>query len=191
VVFDAADVGGVSDAVHVSTGGARTCATRKDGTVLCWGAPLLGNGSMSSSLVPVMVSNLHDAIATDQAYIHACALRANGYVACWGQAGLDGSTTTSSDGGTAYDLSPVTVMSGCRAIGLDLYDSCVLLASGTVSCWGSSAASAHTPMPISGLTNAVAIVPGGIRNCAILTDGTIYCFGVNRAVETVPNIVLW
>jgi hypothetical protein len=28
VVFDAADVGGVSDAVHVSTGGARTCATR-------------------------------------------------------------------------------------------------------------------------------------------------------------------
>jgi len=60
---------------------------------------------------------------------------------------------------------------------------------GTVRCWGSnssgqigdgtSGTNRRIPVPVSGLTNAVAIAAGGSHTCALLASGTVSCWGLN------------
>src|SRR5204863_383704 len=67
--------------------------------------------------------------------------------------------------------------------------SCAVLANGTAKCWGANisgelgdgtTAEAHTPVVVSGLTNAVAISVGWMYSCALLADGTAKCWGFNQ-----------
>lgn len=138
------------------------------------------------SVSPVTVTDLHDAIATDQAYTHTCALRASGNVSCWGQAGFDGSSTTSGDGGIAYDLKPMNAAAGIRSVTLGWYHSCALHSDYTVTCWQNT-----MRISVPGVTSAVAMASDANRNCVALRDGTVNCFGATGVAETVPSIVLW
>jgi alpha-tubulin suppressor-like RCC1 family protein len=47
----------------------------------------LGNGTTTSSDLPVLVSNLSDAVEISTGLSHACALLADGTVKCWGNGG--------------------------------------------------------------------------------------------------------
>ena len=69
---------------------------------------------------------------------------------------------------------------------------CALLSNGSVKCWGKNdygqlgdgtTTDRHTPVSVSGLTNAVAIATGNYHSCALLSDGTVKCWGDNEDGE--------
>jgi len=72
----------------ISAGYRHTCAIRESGQAVCWGwnsAGQLGNGSNTSSNVPVNVTGLGDAREISAgAEHHTCAIRGSGQAVCWG-----------------------------------------------------------------------------------------------------------
>jgi hypothetical protein len=74
-------------AATISTGQAHSCAIRESGQAVCWGrnsAGQLGNGSNTSSNVPVNVTGLGDAREISAGVNHTCAIRESGQAVCWG-----------------------------------------------------------------------------------------------------------
>ena len=120
-----------------------------------------------------------------------CALLSGGTADCWGSnAGgeLGNGTTINSD-------VPVRVKGLTSATALASDDAadgyCALLTGGTADCWGDNTdgelgdgttTSSDLPVPVSGLTNIVALTGGhgqGHGYCALLADGTADCWGSN------------
>ena len=182
-------------ATAVASRGGHTCALRAGGAVECWGrndSGQLGNGTVATSppfgsAVPVTVSGLDDAVAVSGGLVHTCALRAGGTVACWGR-----NTFGALGDGTTVDSSvpvAVTGLSGAVAIAAAGEHSCAVLADGTARCWGWNVNGAlgdgnlgvdsPVPVPVVGLTDAVAITGGEAHTCAVLADTTVSCWGAN------------
>lgn len=175
-------------AVQVEAGGAHTCAVLSDGTVRCWGDNTngqLGSGSTaSSSVVPVVVSNLTGVMSVSAGDRHTCALRTNGAVSCWGEANALGS------GASTDARVPVAVTglsSGASMVSAGVGYSCALV-SGAVRCWGSNTfgqlgdgteTPAATPVNVSNLSAATTIAAGKDHTCAI-SSGNVYCWGRNN-----------
>jgi len=135
-------VSGLSTAVGISAGDRRTCALLDDGTVRCWGNNSfysLGDGTTNntrSSPVEVLgLSGVAEIVATGS--FHSCARLTNGGVRCWGynEYGQVGDGTEE-----FVRPSPTPVVGISTAIGLAVGGemACVVLAKGTVQCWGAS-----------------------------------------------------
>jgi alpha-tubulin suppressor-like RCC1 family protein len=121
----------------ISAGGLNTCALLGDGTVECWGANnvgQLGNGTITSSSLPVAVANLSGVMAIATGNTFSCALLADGTVDCWGRIGLLAKGTRLALNSTV----PVAVanLSGVTAISAGTNGACALLSDGNVECWG-------------------------------------------------------
>jgi alpha-tubulin suppressor-like RCC1 family protein len=116
------------------------CAQRNDGTVWCWGARFLGDGTTNDSPVPVQVSGLHDAVSVSASSV-PCALRPDGTVDCWrddtpyGLLG-DGHTTPARWPIQLQHVHIDTVGAIALSTGTGSGESCVVLAERTVMCWG-------------------------------------------------------
>ena len=122
---------------------------------------------------------------------HACALLADRTVRCWGynQHGQLG------DGTTTNALTPVAVTGITTAIAVSAghHHTCALLADRTVECWGQNVYgqlgdgtvtdNRLVPVPVSGITTAIAVTAGAYHNCALLADGTVRCWGYNEFGE--------
>lgn len=125
----------------VSLGTWRTCGLSAAGGLKCWGSNtngMLGNGSTTTSLVPVQVTGLASGVATMAGnYDHMCALTTAGAVSCWGrgyESQIGNNTTVSS-----YVPAAVTgLSSGAVSLYVGGAHGCARTSTGALQCWGSN-----------------------------------------------------
>ncbi len=119
--------------------------------------------------------------------VHTCARRPDGNVKCWGD-DVQGQTGTGGiDGGILRAPTAVKDLADATAIASGGKHSCVVRASGKVSCWGfnldgqlgngQTNARALAPVDVAGLTDATMITAGGNFSCAIRAGGSVVCWG--------------
>lgn len=186
-------VTGINTAVALaSDGGQSYCAVLTSGGVRCWGlgtSGQLGDGTTSSSDVPVAVTGLTGVVAlASEGGDSFCAVGTGGSVECWGDNGSgalgDGSTTDS-----AVPV-PVTGLGPAVAVVSDGDHSyCAQLVSGAVSCWGlgtdgelgnGTATTSKVPVGVATVSSAAGLASDGDRSyCAVLTGGPVECWGLN------------
>src|SRR5207247_4025375 len=152
-----------------------------DGTVQCWGRNNFGqlgngDGSLTSSSVPVAVRGLTTATRVVTGDSHTCALLGDGTVQCWGV----GDSGQRGDG-TFNNISTVPVavvgLSNAVAVAARGYHSCALLGDGTLRCWGRNADAqlgdgtvadpatappgSATTVPVTGIAGAAPVIAVG------------------------------
>jgi alpha-tubulin suppressor-like RCC1 family protein len=179
-------------ATNIDVGGNHACAVLEDSSVVCWGSDSdgqVGDGSPAggSRLAPVPVG-LTDVAQVSAGLLHTCALIADGTVKCWGR-DLDGAIGNGVDN-LDDKPSPLDVIDLTDAVTIAAggFHSCALFRGGSVKCWGgdsegqlgngSNAESGRpSPVDVSNLTDAVAIVAGARHTCALIEGGTVKCWG--------------
>ena len=184
-------VGLTSGVTAITTGYNHACALLASGAVKCWGDNTyrqLGNGTTTSSSVPVQVSGLTSGVTIiGSGASSSCAVLA-GSVRCWG----DNTGGQLGDGTTNQSTTPVQVVGisgGVTSLGGGAGHSCAVV-SGAVRCWGSNAngqlgdgttTSSATPVQVVGLTSGATTVLGrGSQSCAIVS-GAARCWGANTS----------
>jgi len=204
-------VSGVTDATAITAGGQYSCALLASGHVDCWGYPNLGElgdgatsgpdtcGTVTCNTSPVSVTGITDAIAVSAGAAHTCALLATGHIDCWGdnifgELGDGSNTGPDTCNGTPCSETPVQVTGITDAIAVSAGHSntCALLSSGQVDCWGDNSSGelgdgssssgcncSTTPVAVSGITHATAISAGSGHSCALLSSGQVDCWGDN------------
>lgn len=191
-----------TDVVEAHSGGAFSCARRRDGSVWCWGRDFsgqLGRGAVGDSLVPVRVMRaegagmvpVDDATALFTGVDSACLLRGSPSEAwCWGD-GANGrlGTGNTAEAGIAMrapelgtDL--VTIeMAQTHSLSLSHDgtirgvggDTCSLIGSGTID----SDVLTSSPFVLAG---ARALALNTFAACAIDGTGELACWGENRSM---------
>lgn len=165
----------------------------------------LGDGTIGGhSVTPIAVQEISNAVSaaagneltTNDEYVggNACALLSTGHVKCWGymKNGLG-------DGHTTVTAGPVEVSGISDAVAIALSDgrdggenkshddhACAVLSTGRVECWGANSygqlgdgttTPSGTPVPATGVTEAVAVAVGQRFTCALLAMGAVSCWG--------------
>jgi len=145
--------------VGIASGANHTCGTSVSGQAVCWGSNSRGqigdNATGSPVSTPTAVQNLATASAVSGGGFFSCAARSDGGASCWGA--NDSGELGAAD--SLDHLTPVPVVTsvfqvpGRGLVGLALTNvaaistgtstvtptkeqSCVLLADGTLRCWG-------------------------------------------------------
>ncbi len=178
-------------ATAITVGGGHACALLNNSRVKCWGANdsgQLGDGTYTSSNVPVEVSGLTDVAAISAGGSHTCALLTTGEVKCWG----DNSTGQLGDGTKVRKTKPVRVGGLANAISISVgsYHTCAVTKEGGAKCWGKNIYGAvgdgsitrtiPLPVDVAGLTNSVIAISAGYEHtCAITNNGGVKCWGQN------------
>lgn len=188
------DVAGLtSGVVAIAAGSNFTCALTAVGAVKCWGINdrgQLGDGTQLLRRTPVDVLGLSGGVAAIGAgRAHACAVTSAGGMKCWGanQFGELGDGTVS-----LQHLTPVDVagLDGrVRSIAVGGGQTCALLWTGVVKCWGSNVSgelgvgaydSQAAPVEVPGVSGGTTALAAGWRHtCALLADGRVRCWGDN------------
>lgn len=186
-------VSGISQATWVAVAMFHSCAVISNGTVQCWGRNFegeLGNGNNLDSNIPVTVTGIGSATMVASDFSHNCALLREGTVQCWGY-GFMGQLGNGARNVT--NTTPVTVsgISNATAIAVGGYHTCALLSDQTVRCWGSNengqlgigmssieTPNSSIPVPVNGVSSAIALSSGNNYSCALISDGTLKCWGL-------------
>ena len=192
----------------ISAGGSFGLALLRNGTVASWGYNRdgeLGNGTMTNSDAPVMVSGLTGVKAISAGGSFSLALLTNGTVDAWGQDGFGNLGTGTITGPETCDepdgcsTTPVAVsgLSGVKAISAGVGFSLAVLTNGIVEGWGdngdgelgigtdtgpdacNTTGCSDVPVPVSGLTDVRAIAAGDENSLALLSNGTVEAWGTN------------
>ena len=195
-------VAGIEDATAVAAGHWHTCALHATNRVSCWGNNndgQLGNGESgnpeASSAAPILVEAITDAVAIDVGREHSCAVHRNGEMSCWG----DNWRGELGDGRYGHDFDsslPVRVRDIYNAVSVSAgtANTCALLATGEVSCWGDNelgqvgngqsiqtSLEPVSPFPsiVPDINDATEISVGETFACAKREAGEISCWGSN------------
>ena len=184
-------VGGYTDWIQLSIGGANTTAIRSNGTAWSWGANSfgqLGDGSATDRSSPVsVVGGFTDWVQVSAGYIHVLATRSNGTAWGWGRNNFgqlgDNTVTTRS--------SPVSVVGGFTnwtRISAGNIHSTGVRANGEVWSWGSagqgelgngSITNRSSPVAISGGGAWIETLAGSSFSIGLRTSGTMSSWGGN------------
>jgi alpha-tubulin suppressor-like RCC1 family protein len=186
-----------SGVVALDGGTSHMCALLTTGGVKCWGSNSngqIGDGAVGRALWPVDVLGLRSGVAAISAGdIHTCAVLIDGTAKCWGDdaSGSLGNTGSSSETPVTVAVdSTGTPLTGIMAISAGNGQTCALLTTGGLKCWGlnawsqlgnNSTANASYPVNVSGLSSGVAAVSAGNNfTCAVLANGSAQCWGLNN-----------
>jgi alpha-tubulin suppressor-like RCC1 family protein len=199
------DLGGT--AIQVTAGYEHTCAVLDTGAVRCWGnnnsgrlgygnSEAIGDDELPSVAGDVDVGGIAIGITTGAN--HACALLESGAVRCWGenwygQLGY-GNSEDIGDDELPSVAGDVDVGGPVAAVAAGGDQSCALLDTGAMRCWGRNIfgqlGTGHTrdigddetPASAGNLDlggTAAGIAAGGHHTCALLDSGALRCFGNN------------
>ena len=126
----------------VGTAGSFACAITNTGALKCWGdnsSGQLGDGTTTNRPAPVdvVVGLSTGAKVVGTGGLHSCAVTGLWGLKCWGdnRAGEVGDGTTT-DRATPVDV--VGLTSGVKAVTLNGENTCALLDTGGVKCWGAN-----------------------------------------------------
>jgi len=175
-------VSGISSATSVSVGDNHACALLDNGSIQCWGrgySGQLGNGLSIDQSIPVFVSDINNAKAVSAGGGHTCALLTDGALKCWGrnlegQLGL-GKYSSSTNTPVSVDGILVDGFNNIKQISTGYSHTCVVLANGSVECWGWNYRGQVGFTQ--NINNATAVAAGYTHTCAVLSDGSIMCWG--------------
>lgn len=204
------DLGG--QAIYLATGDAQTCALLDDGTVRCWGpclastgrgawtsyclglptnpSEVVGDDESPSALPPLDLAG--PAIHVDISSSVGCAVLDDGRVHCWGNSNLVGMpVTTRLENLLPSETEPLAFDAPALRVEVGL-NPCVLLADGSVVCWGYAGpmngtadpseileVDAATPAVLGGA--AVSLVGGIGHRCVVRDDAAVLCWGFSGA----------
>ncbi len=178
----------------VSAGGFFTCGTKSDGSALCWGYPILADGTNKETNMayadwvaktdkPGYTGWVNTPLPSDNVKFksgtvsvgnyHACGIKTNGEATCWGKGGDDRLIVPKDSGGqTITDW--VQLEAGWA-------QACGVRAGGSVVCWGrQSHGRSDGPSgngPYQEATTAV------FHGCALATDGSVDCWGRHTSLS--------
>lgn len=191
--------------VQLAAGTNHTCALLDTGAVRCWGVGddgqlgygnvnHIGDNETAGTGGDVSIGGIAVQIAAGG--WHSCALLAGGTVRCWGyngggELGL-GHTNAIGDNELPSSAPVVDVGGTVVQIAAGSNQTCVLLATGTVRCWGfagdgalgyantidigdNESPSAAGDVDLGG--QAVQLAAGAYHMCALLADATVRCWG--------------
>jgi alpha-tubulin suppressor-like RCC1 family protein len=179
---------------HVSAGGNRTCAIRRDRTVACW-----GEGTDGSSSSPVTIAGINDATQISVGLDHACVLRSGGTVMCWGR-NNHGQLGNGDNTDSLTTPVTVTVLNGNDVTQISAGGgfTCAVRAGNLITnprtyCWGdnsvgqlginSTQASFNRPQPITANNSNYDLVVAGARHACGRrgsNNHSVYCWGANN-----------
>ncbi len=181
--------------VALSGGGRHTCALLANGEVQCWGLNAdgqLGDGTTSSSSLPVDVQGLGGAEQVSAGLTHTCAVTTGGVARCWGE--NDGRLGNGSEEASAVpvevcaDAVCSSALGNVASIAAGGLHSCAVLDDGSVVCWGNnedgqlgdgSTNDALTPVLVTGISDVTEMSLGTSSSCALTNAGALFCWGSN------------
>jgi alpha-tubulin suppressor-like RCC1 family protein len=180
-------------AVAVDASNHDSFALLTDGTVYSWGDNFygqLGDGTTTSSTVPVRVASLSGVVAISAGTTHVMALKSDGTVWTWG----DNSAGQLGDGTLTNSSVPIPVpgLSGVAEIAAGHFYSLALSSGGAISEWGAGLGSSNssTPRQVSAPTGIRAISAGGYHALALRSDGTVWAWGDNTTAEQLGSATI-
>ncbi len=170
----------------IAAGGDHSLAAKNDGTVWAWGlnsSGQLGNGTTTSSSVPMRVSDLTDVKQVAAGKAHSLALTRSGILYAWG------SNQYSQIGSGANPVTtPAQILADVKSMDAGGNFNVALKSDGTVWTWGQNdygqlgignTVNQSQPQPVPGLSN-MSMVSAGIHFClALKNDGTVWAWGDN------------
>ena len=170
-----------------------SCGVTTTGEAYCWGHNTfgqLGNGTTTSSSVPVPVAGGLAFASISTGTWHTCGVTTDGRGFCWGTVAIGSGTTAESS-----SLNPALVDGGhtFTVISAGHVHSCGVTDQGTAYCWGrngwgklgdGSATDSPTPVLVLGEHPWSQISAGGYQSCGVTVSGAAYCWG--RGGDFVP-----
>ncbi len=179
----------------IESGAGHTCGVTDSGQIWCWGLNDEGQAGDDWSNIgvetPLRLPGSQFWVEVSAGHDHSCGLTSTGQAWCWG----DNVTGQVGSGGT-FDKTaqPVQVASAepFTTVVAGYYQSCALVASGRMYCWGRNDQgqigdgtndNRFTPVPVVGDLTFRALGGGDAFMCGISTAGSTWCWGSNRNAE--------